>query len=65
MFCASIQNKVKCLKFWCKYCFGCFLFIGGDKVGSLADVEFKAAKIRDTKTKTNDNCVKNEPCLGH
>ena len=25
---------------YCKYCFDCFLLAGGDKVGSLADVEF-------------------------
>ena len=25
---------------YCKYCFGCFLLAGGDKAGSLADVEF-------------------------
>ena len=32
-----IQNNVKCLKFrckHCKYCFDCFLFAGGDKLGS-------------------------------
>ena len=28
----------------CKYCFDCFLFAGGDKLGSLDDVEFKAVK---------------------
>ena len=40
---AAIQNNVKCLKFWrkyCKYCVDCFLLPGGNKVGSLADVEF-------------------------
>ena len=25
---------------YCKYCFGCFLLAGSDKVDSLADVEF-------------------------
>ena len=36
-------SNVKCLKFWwkyCEYCFDCFLLAGGDKVGSLGDVEF-------------------------
>ena len=28
------------VKYSSKYCFDCFLLAGGDKVGSLADVEF-------------------------
>ena len=40
LFCSqSIQNNVRCKH--CKYCFDCFLFAGGDKLGSLGDVEFK------------------------
>ena len=42
MFCARHFFIVKCK--CSKYCFDCFLFAGGDKVGSLADVEFKAGK---------------------
>ena len=70
MFCAShffCSQVFKCLKFrckHCKYCFDCFWFAGGDKRGSLGDVEFKAVKcdipeLNPEKAKTNDNCVTN------
>ena len=41
------------------------MFAGGDKRGSLGDVEFKAVKcdipepLNPEKAKTNDNCVTN------
>ena len=39
------------------------MFAGGDKLGSLGDVEFKAVKCNiyqnPEKAKTNDNCVTN------
>ena len=45
----SIQNNVKCKH--CKYCFDCFLFAGGNKVGSLGNVEFNwGSEMRDTRT---------------
>ena len=61
MFCARHIFCSQVFKY-CKYCFDFFLFAGGDKVGSLADVKFKAAKNEipePWKAKTNDNWVTN------
>ena len=43
------------------------MFAGGDKLGSLGDVEFKAVKCDQNpeKAKTNDNCVTNYCWFSH